>query len=223
MNTVALFQQSDSNLSMAQKNSEVNRFVGWSIFSALKKYADDSKEENECKRLLLWMMLKEDELDDDYWSKCYDSNMSLLNNGGLTLVSKEFFDWGRKVMQLVRSSFTPEDIRKNLRNCFKNGKRKVMDNHSIRSEFVLKCMSKFSRDSIDKVFAVIIRKVVHARFAVVFRQWKEVNCKKHEVSTRAQLKATVPDGKKGKKRHAAALNCEEDMAENTENKKAKVN
>jgi ribosomal protein L12E/L44/L45/RPP1/RPP2 len=99
-----------------------------------------------------------------------------------------------------------------------------MNNQSIRSDFVLlKCASKFSRDSIDKVFEVIIRKVVHARFAVVFRQWKEVNCKKHEVATRAQLKATVPGGKKGEKRHAAALNCEEDMTENTENKKAKVN
>ncbi len=185
-------QKQTSNLSSSDENNEVNSFVGWSIFSALKKYEDDNEEENESKRLLLSMIMLEEDADEEYMTKYYDTNLSMVNCGGLTLVSKYFFGWGKDAMKVIRNSFTQHDMKQNLRTCFKKGKQRVMDDNSIHSDFVSLCQSSpmsFGRDAIDEVYGIILRKMIHSRFAVVFRRWKEEHCPKHDVSLRSKLKA----------------------------------
>ena len=199
-----LFKQNQtSNLTLSEENNEVNSFVGWSIFSALKKkkYRDDDEEENEGKRLLSSMIMLEEDADEEYLAKYYDTNMSMVNCGGLTLVSSYFFEWGKDAMEVIRNTFTQDRMRQNLRSCFKDGKHLVMQNSSIHSKFVSLCQSpsmKFQQDAIEEVYQIILRKMIHSRFAVVFRRWKEEHCQKHDMSLRSSLKAGVDKIKKSK-------------------------
>lgn len=206
-----LLEKNDtSTLSAADENNEVNNFVGWSIFSALKRYVEDSEEKNESKRLLLSMMLMEEDLDEEYMEQYYDTKISMVNCGGLTLVSKHYFEWGKKAMKHIRNSFTPNLMTQNLRTCFREGKREVMESKLIRHEFVKVCQSSpmsFQMDAIDEVYKIILQKMVHSRFAVVFRQYKEERCQKHNVSLRGKLKASVDT--KRKKRPAPSVQPDE--------------
>ena len=49
----------------------------------------------------------------------------------------------------------------------------------------------FQQGAIDEVYRIILQKIVHSRFAVVFRLWKEEHCQKHDVSLRSKLKASL--------------------------------
>ena len=195
-------QKQGSSLTAADENNEVNSFVGWSIFSALKKkkYRDANEEENDSKRLLLSMVMSEEDADDEYLAKYYDTNMSMINCGGLTLVRSTFFDWGKDAMEVIRNAFTQDHMKRNLRNSFRDGKCTVMQDARIRSEFILLCRRSsskpFEEEAIKEVYNVILRKMIHARFAVVLRQWKEDNCQKHDMSLRSTLKASVAKKKR---------------------------
>ena len=57
---------------------------------------------------------------------------------------------------------------------------------------------KFQQDAIKEVYQIILRKMIHSRFAVVFRRWKEEHCQKHDMSLRSSLKAGVDKIKKSK-------------------------
>mmetsp|Transcript_22370 Transcript_22370/g.35088 ORF Transcript_22370/g.35088 Transcript_22370/m.35088 type:complete len:198 (+) Transcript_22370:268-861(+) len=117
------------------------------------------------------------------------------------LVSSYFFEWGKDAMEVIRNTFTQDRMRQNLRSCFKDGKHLVMQNSSIHSKFVSLCQSpsmKFQQDAIEEVYQIILRKMIHSRFAVVFRQWKEQHCQKHDMSLRSNLKAGVDKNKKSK-------------------------
>jgi len=201
-----------TNLSSSDENNEVNSFVGWSIFSALKRYADDDEEENESKRLLLSMIILEEDADEEYMAKYYDTNLSMMNCGGLTLVSKYFFDWGKDAMNVIRNAFTQDRMKQSLRTCFKDGKRVVMEDTSIHSKFVSLCQSQsmsFQQDVVEKVYTIILRKMVHSRFAVVFRRWKEEHCQKHDMALRQNLKAGVDKKKRKQTKQLAAEHPDE--------------
>ena len=77
-------------VSPIKENSEVNQFLGWSIFSAKTQFKSVSDE--ACLELLSAMMVLERDIDDQYIEKYYDTHMSLLNRGGLTLVNTKFFE-----------------------------------------------------------------------------------------------------------------------------------
>jgi hypothetical protein len=222
----ALFTQMEtSNLSTSDENNEVNSFVGWSIFSALKRYEDPNDEDNESKRLLLSMIILEEDADDDYMTNYYGTNTSMVNCGGLTLVSKYFFGWGKDAMKVIRDSFTPRDMKQNLRDCFKNGKLSVMRNTFIRSKFESLCQSSpmsFGEDAIDEVYNIILPKMIHSRFAVVFRRWKEEHCQKHDVSLRSKLKASVDNNKSKQKPKRLAPEQPDDDESAIDVKKAKT-
>jgi hypothetical protein len=221
-------KKQNADLKPCEENNEVNSFVGWAISSAKKKFATDDEEDEleiEFKELLKSMSLLEEDADEEYLTDFYDTNMSMLNHGGLTLVSREFFEWGKITMKIIRSKFTVEVIQQDPRNCFKNAKDSVLKNASIRTLFVSSCNKlnqlSFSTKAIDKVYKIIVPKVIHARFAVEFRQWKELYCKKHEsVAFRTQLKATVKDDN-GNKKRAAENQAAAD--ESVVNKIAKIN
>mmetsp|Transcript_4525 Transcript_4525/g.6284 ORF Transcript_4525/g.6284 Transcript_4525/m.6284 type:complete len:117 (+) Transcript_4525:458-808(+) len=92
-------------------------------------------------------------------------------------------------------------MKRSLRTCFRDGKRLVMEDTSIHTKFVSLCQSRsmsFQEDTIEKVYEIILRKMIHSRFAVVFRRWKEEHCQKHDMALRQNLKAGV-DNKKRKR------------------------
>ena len=108
---------------MAEENSEVNGFLGWTIFSSMGGYFGVSCTHVNCKEVLLPMMMREREIDDKHFEKYYDSHMALLNRGGLTLVNKTFFEWGKILLSKIRSAYNLDDMERDPKNAFHNSKK----------------------------------------------------------------------------------------------------
>jgi hypothetical protein len=98
---------STANTRKGIKNPEiskhVNRFFGWAIFSLRKKMErqdGDINDGNKKLRLLELMRVLHHEaiVDEEYMADCYAESDQLRNKGGLTLVSKDFFGFGRELM-----------------------------------------------------------------------------------------------------------------------------
>ena len=96
--------QSNHELTVVEENSEVNSFLGWAIFSAMKRFKEATDDEKEHKEILSSLLMREREIDDAYMEKCYDSHMAMLNRGGLMLV-KGFFRVGEKPLHSIRDLY----------------------------------------------------------------------------------------------------------------------
>ena len=83
-------ERSNHELTVVEENSEVNRFLGWAIFGAMKRFKDDTNDEKESREVLSSMPMHEREINDAYMEKYYDSHMAMLNCGGLMLVKVIF-------------------------------------------------------------------------------------------------------------------------------------
>ena len=82
-----LFQKkSNCPLTPAEENNEVNRFLGWAIFSSVKKIYGESFSYVSRKQVLLAVMMRKIDMDDEYLTKYNDSHMVLINQGELTLM-----------------------------------------------------------------------------------------------------------------------------------------
>ena len=78
-------------------------------------------------------------------------------DGGLSLVTDAFFDWGRKAMLRVAKAMTPDDLRKKGDVAFDSGKRVVLHDPSLRSRFVLICARRgVDREVADRVFVGVV-------------------------------------------------------------------
>ena len=189
---------------MAEEAGEVNGFVGWAAQSAsgllyfIKEIDFDLKLIYDCMTMYERDALK----DEEYIKLYYDTNMAMLNHGGLTLVKKEFFPWAKRLMTTVRAAFTKDSIDRNPHDCFDRSEKSVMSDKSLRSDFILLC-KKYSEveslDSFNKAYDVMVPKVCHARFGSVFRQWKAERVIKHEnISLRTKLKVSADKSDKRK-------------------------
>lgn len=194
----------NQSLTIAEQNNEVNSFVGWSVFSCLelikKEMCAEEKDDSEkmvrlkdCRKLLDFMMIREHDVDEEYMCKYYDTNMYLYNEGGLTLIKKEFFEWAKQLMDNIRLTFTEHTIDLDPHNCFGIAEKVVMSNKNFRSSFISissKHSGTINVETMNDVYDMIVPKAIHARFAVVFRRWKEKNCSKlGDVALRTKLKA----------------------------------
>ena len=77
------------------------------------------------------------------------------------------------------------------KNAFHNSKKQIMEDRSLQSHFIALCRKQsLCSDTASVVYDMVLRKTVHARFAVVFRHWKEANVKRNgQVAFRTLLKA----------------------------------
>ena len=77
-----------------------------------------------------------------------------------------------------------------------------MNNAHLRTEFMQLCKDRsLFTENAASVYPVFLKKIVHARFAVVFRAWKEEHVKKNgSVTLRQKLKVQSNKSGKGKKR-----------------------
>ena len=113
---------------------------------------------------------------------CYDANMAMLNHGFLTLVKMEFFNWGRDLMRLVRSSLSEKDTDYDPKNCFDKAETTIMANALIKSWFHKLCMQHSgvtNKEEIEGVYLTFVSRIIHARFGVRIRRWKENNVKRN--------------------------------------------
>ena len=80
-----LFRGKVSNhLDLDKERSEVIGLYGygWAIFSSLKRFQKGGVANENARKLLGVVLIRLDEVDDNYFDKCYASSVSLLNDGG---------------------------------------------------------------------------------------------------------------------------------------------
>ena len=115
------------------------------------------------------MIFRASEIDDEYMDKYYDRHMSLLNRGGLTLVNKVFFEWGKKLMSIIRGAFDEDTIDRDPKYAFEKSKKFVMNHQGLATEFTFLCLKKFpGQANASRSIYDFLSKAVHARFAIVF-------------------------------------------------------
>ena len=73
------------------------------------------------------MHCKLNDLDEEYLTKYYDQDMSMMNTGSMTLVSKGFFHWGKKVVKLARVKLTEELLHRDPKHGFSKEKRSILE------------------------------------------------------------------------------------------------
>merc|ERR1711862_213228 len=152
-------------------------------------------------QLLRSMLIREQQLDDDYLSTCYDPNMAIFNHGGLTLVRKEYFEWAKNLMTAVRNNYTEESISRDPLGSFQAGKDAILGNKKLHDVFVLLCLkhckTKVDNTVLSTVYNEFVSKAIHARFGTVFGDWKQKFVSKHgEVAFRTKLKVSGESKKK---------------------------
>ncbi|KAL7547467.1 hypothetical protein ACHAWF_010769 [Thalassiosira exigua] len=179
-------------LTPAEENSEVNRFFGWSLFSSLERYQKDTDEHKKCRKIISQITMRERDMDDEYVEKYYDPNVAILNRGGLTLVNAKYFVFGKLLMKRVRAAYTEGMISQDPQDSFGRAQKHVLGDVGLRDKFLALCQKQAGGDEeiCKKVYSAFVRKTTHARFAVVFRNWKAKNIKKNgKVDFRTKLKA----------------------------------
>ena len=84
------------------------------------KYVLKTEKESMGGKIFLSMLMHEQDIGEGYMVMCYDydTNMAMLNHGFLTLVKMEFFNWGRDLIHLMRSSLSEKDIDNDPKNYF---------------------------------------------------------------------------------------------------------
>ena len=185
-----------ASLTPTEINSEVNRFLGWAIFSALGRL--QRKSDEGARKILACMMIRLDYADNKYLEKHYSTHMNVLNNGRLILVSDKFFPFGMQLMTAVRELFTMQIMDNNLKHVFKIVKKAVLEKKSLWNYFRalrLRHSGLKGRNlemAVSAVYNMVLPKVIHSRFSVVFCRWKEIHVKsKDKLALRPALKVGV--------------------------------
>ena len=187
---------------------EVNRFVGWAMFSLHRKFIkeqelewgrgnDDTKWDEKIAFMKDMRILHHEAiLLPDYMANCYEPLDILSNMGGLTLVSPEYFNFGNKIMKLVAEAVDVKKF-KNLGNeCIKKGRKLVTENTEVREQF-MECSKNSSLPEEEKkeIYNELIDKICNAKFGSVVRDYKDKNIsrqgkKTSDMALRSELKAT---------------------------------
>jgi hypothetical protein len=174
---------------------EVNSFIGWAISDLIRKILrligawtskdegrreeEDAKAKKELSFLKDLRWLHADAvLDKNYMRDCYSDQMMIQNNGGLALVDKHYFDFGKELMHLVSNAFTPMHIEKEGREALAKAWERVnegVEKLELKRKF-LECASRFE-DMNDQeklaMFEKMKEKVCNSRFNVATEAYKQ--------------------------------------------------
>ena len=60
----------------------------------------------------------------------------LLNNGGLTIVNKTFFEWGKQVMDTIRHNFNIGILELDPKHAFETAKKSILSEKLLKARFM---------------------------------------------------------------------------------------
>eukprot|EP00816_Leptocylindrus_hargravesii_P008078 CAMPEP_0196801492 /NCGR_PEP_ID=MMETSP1362-20130617/1261_1 /TAXON_ID=163516 /ORGANISM="Leptocylindrus danicus, Strain CCMP1856" /LENGTH=112 /DNA_ID=CAMNT_0042172491 /DNA_START=202 /DNA_END=540 /DNA_ORIENTATION=- len=106
----------------------------------------------------------------------YDSSTQVLNNGGLTLISAEYFPFGYELLRSVRQSFSDKHLKDHGNDSVKLAFESLVQKKKVRAVFDgCDQGAAVSLDSSlkDIIFTELIRKVFHARINEVFTKYRD--------------------------------------------------
>jgi len=112
----------------------------------------------------------------------YDSSTQVLNNGGLTLISAEYFPFGYELLRSVRQSFSDKHLKDHGNDSVKLAFESLVQKKKVRAVFdACDQGAAVSLDSSlkDIIFTELIRKVFHARINEVFTKYRDEHFGRH--------------------------------------------
>ena len=207
----------------ADKCKEVNGFFVFAVSSMHKKYLDKLQDSNLlesdekytliCTTLdyLKHMRILHSEalINRTYIEKgYYTTTHQLLNTGGLTLISSEYFTFGLALMDKIRTQVCFDAIQKGQNNCYTSAKDEILKDENLLelfeeagSTFINQLDEKkekekaFFTKSISKMYCDLCTKALNARYKESLKQYQEkyigrYSEKGSDVSLRNQMKVT---------------------------------
>ena len=175
------------NLSRDELSSEVNRILAWAIRGVRDKVDDKS---SFVYRLLDSMVCQKKDVDESYLADRYDLGMAFSNvggEGGLTLVTEPFFEWGMNVMRTISKALTVEDIKARGTSALKTGRKAMLKDDSLRNGLALlfhkQCQVStksekpisFSTEMSTEIYQDIMIKACNCCFGEVLENYNEKN------------------------------------------------
>jgi hypothetical protein len=172
---------------------EVNSFLGWAISQAMNFYKEklnsdstdeDGKENahNHIFYLRTMRVLHCDVIGDpDYLKNCYSDHLQLENNGGLTLVSPEYFKFGTFLMTVIVKALTQTHITNEGNNSWEQGMARIMAEIATIEKCFLALGEDYTQlDTTAKVAVLeqLVNKAAHARHGVEWKIYKEQTVKR---------------------------------------------
>ena len=140
-------------------------------------------------------VLHDDVINDKVWvDQYYCSFLSVLNRGGLTLVSPDVFEVGRKLLRMIREKVTNVSISKLGKMTLAMKCKEILNDKSLKEEFdrSRKDYDKY-REFYDSLYKRIVVATFNARAKSVTKKFKEVKAGRYAKNScdsafRAELK-----------------------------------
>ncbi len=123
-------------------NKEVNRYLGWAIHSLLERLyrnqLEDDDDDERKKRIIEFLVgmriFHHNAINNQsYREKCYDDFDILRNKGWMTLISPAYFDFGIKLLTVIRSRCNQDKLKELGNSCIKIAKEAVLGSAICRS------------------------------------------------------------------------------------------
>jgi hypothetical protein len=159
----------------------VNRFLGWAVFSLTRNWEKDYGE-NEAKIAVLESMhVYEHEavLDSEYMENCYAMADQLRNRGGLCLISKQFFDFGREFMTAI-TNLNVKSFELEGNDAIEDAFNDILNSTYLSGIFIRECRRTFEETDIGDhdllfIYQELFRKAFHAWAGTQSGKYKEEN------------------------------------------------
>mmetsp|Transcript_20203 Transcript_20203/g.30991 ORF Transcript_20203/g.30991 Transcript_20203/m.30991 type:complete len:195 (-) Transcript_20203:13-597(-) len=158
----------NNTLNREEQNEYTNRFVGWAIHNVYSHWKYDESDINECDATMEFisgMKMRHDVaiVDRIYMKECYSISDQIHNRGGLTLVSMEYFEFGRKLVSKIYKSFNEERMNNEGSNSLKKAFNEVDGDKELKLCF-LHCdkITDLKEEIKMEIMKAIIKKTLHA-------------------------------------------------------------
>jgi hypothetical protein len=200
----------EGELDAENEKREINRFLGWAIWHLRKKL---SKRRTRAK-VNDWVLQENVEpliqhldgmrcfhhhaiIDPEYMKNCYSHTDQSRNGGWLSLVSKEFFDFGRVLLSQVRHNVRQKQWGRQGNQSIKVAAAATCKDAGTKKAFFDACTGSSIPVSILKsLMDRLVLKTFHARAGASMDAWKRKNTAREvkgstDASFRADLKSKV--------------------------------
>ena len=199
-NTVVTGNNTDM-LNVVEQNEFTNRFVGWAVREL--KLHWDNMHMDYCELLPILEFIDNMKirhelaiLDRIYMDECYSVSDQIHNKGGLTLVSMEYFNFGRQLVSKIYASFNEKRMAKDGNNSLENSYRELVEDLELRFSFLQCDPTSEVREEIKlEIMKKIMKKVMHAMSRQVTKKYNEAHTGHYsktgsDSAFREKLKAT---------------------------------
>jgi hypothetical protein len=189
---------------------EVNRFLGWAIWNLRRKLA---KQRTRAKAKD-WVLAEDVEpliqhldgmrcfhhhalIDPEYMQHCYSQADQSRNGGWLSLVSKDYFHFGKVLLEKVRETVQQDHWGRHGNASIQIAAKAICKNAAIKKAFFDSCVdSVIPASTLQSLMDRIVLKVFHARAGASMNAWKLKNTARavkgsSDAAFRADLKSKV--------------------------------